>query len=406
MAMSVGLRRGAWSQDEDTLLRRWALIVRRLPGRTANDVKNYWNTHQKKNSTTTFRCKTLHIDPNSSSKDAQGGLMKITKSNIIKPRPRTLSSKGFFTWQEKIITTEPRNHVVVTNKPLVITNSDESKKRDMSSAGGGEISMWVDSLQRLLDDDNNVVDIGTMKQPVDPMFNDDADQSEGAIMASGDSFTYRQILSKEVTKTSRAEDAELPPSLADSQSVEGINRRSVVTRCISKKPLGTKTVGKSGGLAAKKLATEVDENACDHKPQEAPLCDPLSSESTQKPATAHTCRFEYADDHVQPAETAPVATPESTKKALGMESGLQFRETDEARKRYSNAKSISSAQFFADREAILAPERDRVLLLSKRLLLPMYFKPEEKKLVETMAIYLRLQPPSGVPSMASSLEPG
>ncbi|CAN0878280.1 hypothetical protein LINGRAHAP2_LOCUS12393 [Linum grandiflorum] len=67
----------------------------------------------------------------------------------------------------------------------------------------------------------------------------------------------------------------------------------------------------------------------------------ISSESTQKAATnARTCRFEYADDHVQqPAETAPVVTPESTKKALGMESGFQFRETDEARKRYSNAKS-------------------------------------------------------------------
>ncbi|CAN0877827.1 Probable ADP-ribosylation factor GTPase-activating protein AGD9 [Linum grandiflorum] len=196
---------------------------------------------------------------------------------------------------------------------------------------------------------------------------------------------YRQILSREVTKSSRAEDAELPPSLAVSQSVEGINGPSVVTSGISKKPLGTKTFGKSGGLAAKKLATElqVDENACDHKPQEAPLCDPLSSESTQKPATAHTCRFEYADDHVQPAETAPVATPESTKKALGMESGLQFRETDEARKRYSNAKSISSAQFFADREAMLAPERDRVLLLAKRLLRTSCREHEEMKFIES-----------------------
>ncbi|KAG9456782.1 hypothetical protein H6P81_001290 [Aristolochia fimbriata] len=54
--LSPNIKRGIFSPDEiDLLIRlhnllgnRWSLIAGRLPGRTANDVKNYWNTHQKK----------------------------------------------------------------------------------------------------------------------------------------------------------------------------------------------------------------------------------------------------------------------------------------------------------------------------------------------------------------------
>ncbi|CAN0842305.1 Probable ADP-ribosylation factor GTPase-activating protein AGD8 [Linum grandiflorum] len=85
---------------------------------------------------------------------------------------------------------------------------------------------------------------------------------------------YREILSKEVAKSS-AEDAEIPASspLA-SPSVQGINGglskvACVVTSCTVKKPFGTKRTGKSGGLSARKFTTK--------KPEEAPLPAPLVS---------------------------------------------------------------------------------------------------------------------------------
>ncbi|KAL0372924.1 UNVERIFIED_CONTAM: Transcription repressor [Sesamum calycinum] len=49
----AGIKRGNISEDEEDLIvrlhgllgNRWSLIAGRLPGRTDNEIKNYWNTH-------------------------------------------------------------------------------------------------------------------------------------------------------------------------------------------------------------------------------------------------------------------------------------------------------------------------------------------------------------------------
>lgn len=60
------LKRGNFGEDEEDLIvklhallgNRWSLIAGRLPGRTDNEVKNYWNSHIRR------KLITMGIDPN------------------------------------------------------------------------------------------------------------------------------------------------------------------------------------------------------------------------------------------------------------------------------------------------------------------------------------------------------
>ncbi|KAK7317779.1 hypothetical protein RJT34_02297 [Clitoria ternatea] len=221
---------------------------------------------------------------------------------------------------------------------------------------------------------------------------------------------YRQILSKEVAK-SMAEEVGSPSSPVASQSAQGANglpevktnevpkentlekpekpestsspraSHTVVSSTV-KKPIGAKKAGKTGGLGARKLTKKPSESLYEQKPEEPPA--PVSSSTNNLPAgPSLTSRFEYVEN-VQSSELnsggshviSHVTPPKSSSffADFGMDGGfpkktgpssskVQVQESDEARRKFSNAKAISSSQFFGDQNK--AADVDTQVTLSR-----------------------------------------
>nr|AUH28244.1 anthocyanin synthesis regulator 3 [Petunia x hybrida] len=137
------IKRGDFSEDEvDLILRlhkllgnRWSLIAGRIPGRTANDVKNYWNTH--------YRRKLISLQRRG--KKCRSAI-KITENTIVRPQPRSFSStKNVSLGRNKSITNSTI-HKDESSEKVVRTN----EKQTTEALTDNGFQWWAS----LLDDPN------------------------------------------------------------------------------------------------------------------------------------------------------------------------------------------------------------------------------------------------------------
>eukprot|EP00253_Pinus_taeda_P006923 PITA_06923 len=85
------IRRGNISSDEEELVirlhrllgNRWSLIAGRLPGRTGNEIKNYWNTHLNKKLSVMIKFDSRRRSPPSGDGDHSIVKCKATKAAMM-----------------------------------------------------------------------------------------------------------------------------------------------------------------------------------------------------------------------------------------------------------------------------------------------------------------------------------
>ena len=120
------------------------MIAARLPSRTANDVKNYWNTHLRK--------KVLSESVEKNEKERPKETMKAHE--VIKPRPITLSTSDFMT--QPILNSNKDGKILIDLDGSSETMVPNQIGRDCASASQQSLGnvpvpcgVWSDNLWNL-----------------------------------------------------------------------------------------------------------------------------------------------------------------------------------------------------------------------------------------------------------------
>ncbi|KAI9077475.1 hypothetical protein K1719_040546 [Acacia pycnantha] len=132
------LKRGNFAEDEEDLIiklhallgNRWSLIAGRLPGRTDNEVKNYWNSHLRRKLTN------MGIDPNNHRLTPK--FPSLSHHHQNQTTSGSSASSGLKKKKHKDNLNDNNNIEPITKKPKTTTGSAGNYEQVSDAASGLE----------------------------------------------------------------------------------------------------------------------------------------------------------------------------------------------------------------------------------------------------------------------------
>ncbi|XP_027351419.1 transcription factor MYB90-like [Abrus precatorius] len=146
--LKPNIKRGDFSEDEIDLMiklhkllgNRWSLIAGRLPGRTPNDVKNYWNTYMRR------KIESQKKDNNIKQQEA---ILTVTPHEVIKPVPRTFSKNDSPSLQGRFIASNESGSKVGVSEACAASSGSGNWWETLLEDKGGSVDMtdlWDEEL--------------------------------------------------------------------------------------------------------------------------------------------------------------------------------------------------------------------------------------------------------------------
>nr|QFZ79248.1 R2R3-MYB transcription factor [Lycoris sprengeri] len=129
------LKRGNFTEEEDDLIiklhsllgNKWSLIAGRLPGRTDNEIKNYWNTHIRR------KLLSRGVDPNTHRPIAETISSNITTISFERKEEEKSSSEESTSWSNQRFRVPDLNLELRISPPF----QTEPVKREVGFYGSG-----------------------------------------------------------------------------------------------------------------------------------------------------------------------------------------------------------------------------------------------------------------------------